>query len=147
MGSPIRVISQTIQSYDDAKITNPSAVYSQPDPNEVSRAYESWILTQKATKLKGKYGGACVTFARNFTKATPDIVGGMAKNVATNTTTPEIGAIVKTSESRWGHLAVIIAINDQTLTVVDSNYELDGIIHIRQISVTAPYIKGYLSEN
>ncbi len=144
---PGKAVSQTIQSYDEAKITNPSAVLSSPDPNAVARAYKSYQLRLEADKLKGKYGGACVTFARNFTQATPDVVGGMARNVATNTTTPEIGAIVKTNESRFGHLAVVIGLTDDTETVVESNYHWNGVIGIREISLTDPKIVGYLTIN
>lgn len=144
---PTKAISQTIQSYDEAKITNPSAVYSQPDPNEVAKAYESWLLSQKAKKLVGKYGGACVTFARNFTQSSSDVVSGMAKNVTTNTTTPEIGAIVKTNESRFGHLAVVIGFDDNSAVVVESNYHWNGVIGIREIQLDDPKIVGYLILN
>ena len=147
VGIPNKVVSQTIQGYDEAKITNPSAVYSQPDPNEVARAYQSWLLQQKAKKLVGKYGGACVTFARNFTESSTDTVSGMAKNVATNTTTPEIGAIVKTNESRFGHLAVVIGLTDDTATVVEANYHWNGVIGIREIPLDDPKIVGYLTIN
>lgn len=141
---PNRAVSQTITSYGEAAITNPSRVYSQPDPGEVSRAYDSWLLTNEANKLKGKYGGACVTFARNFTKATVEDVSGVARDVRTNTSTPEVGEIVKTKESSVGHLSVLIAINDGTGTVVDSNYGWDGIIRIRTISLDDPKILGYI---
>ncbi|MGH7249410.1 MAG: CHAP domain-containing protein [Minisyncoccia bacterium] len=144
---PNKVVSQTISTYDEAKITNPSTVYSQPEPDEVSRAYESWLLTQQAEKLKGRYGGPCVTFARNFTKATPADVSGMAKNVPTNTTTPEVGEIVKTNESHFGHLAVVIEMDEDSLTVVESNYHWNGVIGIRQISLTDPNIIGYIKIN
>ena len=118
-----------------------------PDPEASQKLYLEWQLTQKANKLVGKYGGQCVTFARNYTKATPEIVVGMAKKVSTNTTTPEIGAIVKTNESKFGHLAVVIAITDETETVVESNYHWNEVISIRQISLTDPRIVGYLTIN
>ncbi len=141
---PKAVVSQTIQTYDEAKITNPSIVYSQPDPNEVARAYNSWLLTEKAKQLKGKYGGACVTFARNFTKATVKDVSGMAKNVPTNSTTPEVGEIVKTNESIYGHLAVIISVDEDSFTVVESNWHWNGIIGMRVIDNDDPRIVGYI---
>lgn len=147
MAFPNKVVSQTIQSYDDAKITNPSIVYSSPDPQTVERAYQSYLLTEKAKKLVGKYGGPCVTFARVFTQATPDVVGGMARAVKTNTTTPEIGAIIKTNESSYGHLAVVIGIDEETVTVVEANYHWNGIIDIREIGVDDPRIMGYLIIN
>lgn len=118
-----------------------------PSPSDVSQLYEEWQLTQRAKKLVGTYGGPCVTFARNFTQASPDVVSGMAKNVQTNTTTPEIGAIVKTNESRFGHLAVVISDDGDTETVVESNYHWNGIIDIREIPVDDPRILGYITIN
>lgn len=117
---------------------------STPDSKTVSRAYASYLLTKKAEKLVGKYGGACVTFARNFTGATPDVVSGMARNVETNTTTPEVGEIVKTNESSAGHLEVIIGIDGDNLTIVDSNYGWDNLIRIRIINAQDPKILGYI---
>lgn len=142
--TPNKAVSQTITSYDEAKIVNPSEVYETPDSERVTAAYASYLLTQKAEKLVGTYGGACVSFARNFTGATPDVVGGMARNVPTNTTTPDIGEIIKTDESPAGHLGVVIAIDGDTLTVVDSNYHWDNIIHIRIINLNDPKILGYI---
>lgn len=146
--TPEAALSQTITTYEQAAVTNPTEVYSQPDPGEVSRAYESFILTKKAEKLVGTYGGACVSFARVFTGAAQDVVGGMARNVATNTTTPDVGEIVKTDESSAGHLEVIIAIDQSgNWTVVDSNYHLDGIVHIRSVRADSPKILGFININ
>jgi hypothetical protein len=144
---PNRVVSQTIQTYDEVKIVNPTAVLSTPNPQVVATAYESYKLTVAADKLQGKYGGQCVTFAREFTGATPDVVGGLARNVQTSTTTPEIGAIVKTDESRFGHLAVVIGMDGDTLTVVESNYHWNERIDIRELPATDPKIVGYIIIN
>ncbi len=120
----------------------------QPDPADTSRLYNEWLVEQKAEKLKGKYGGPCVTFARNFTGADKADVGGMARNVQTNTTTPEVGEIVKTNESKFGHLAVIIDIKeDGSIVVVESNYHWNGIIGIREIHKDSPVIVGYIIIN
>lgn len=142
--TPNKSVSQTITTYDEATIVNPSVVYSEPTAAEVSQAYNSYLLTQRAEKLVGKHGGQCVTFARDFLDATPADVGGVAREVKTNTTTPEVGEIVKTDESKAGHLAVIIAQDGDTLTLVDSNYDLDQIIHIRTININDPKILGYI---
>ena len=142
---PNKVISQTITTYEEAKIVNPTNVYESPSPARLAEIKKSLELTTKAKRLVGKYGGSCVTFARNFSGATPDVVGGMAIKVRTNTTTPEVGEIIKTNESPYGHLGIIIAIDDDTLTVVDSNYGWDGIIHIRTINIQNPIILGYIN--
>jgi len=138
---PNKAISQTI--YDENLRPKTLIFLEPPSQDEVGRLYKEWQLTQKAEKLKGKYGGQCVTFARNFTGASPEDVSGMARNVKTNTTTPELGAIVKTDESKAGHLQVIIGIDGENLTVVDSNYGWDGIIRIRIINAYDSKILGY----
>ncbi len=140
--SPKVVLSQT-KPYEAEQ----SQFLGEPDPSDVSQLYAEWQLTQKAKKLVGRYGGQCVTFARNFTQASSTIVSGVAKNVQTNTTTPEIGAIVKTNESRFGHLAVLISMDGNTGTVVDSNYGWNGIIRIREIQLDDPKIVGYVILN
>lgn len=117
---------------------------AEPELNEVSRLYAEWLLAEKAKKLKGKYGGQCVVFARNFVKSAPGTIKGMAKNVPTNSDIPTVGAIIKTNESKYGHLAVVIAINNGTLTLIESNYNWNQRIGIREISVTDSRIKGYI---
>ena len=139
---PKGVESQTI--YDPSIQSPPISFLQSPNPSDVSKLYLEWQLAQKANKLVGRYGGQCVTFARNFTQAAPSLVGGMAKNIPTNTNTPIVGAIVKTNESRFGHLGVVIADDDDNLTIVESNYHWNGIIDIREISATDPRIVGYL---
>ena len=144
LGIPNKVVSQT--TYDESLRPSP-VVYIQAEPSnteEVSRLYQSWLLTNKAKKLKGKYGGPCVTFARNFTGASMDDVSGIANKVKTNSITPEIGEIVKTNESFAGHLQVIISIDGDILTVIDSNYEWDGVIRIRTINANDDKILGYI---
>jgi hypothetical protein len=139
---PEKVISQT-KPYEATEIQ----FLGEPTPSDVSQLYEEWQLTQRAKKLVGSYGGPCVTFARNFTKASPEDVSGMARNVSTNTTTPEVGEIVKTNESRFGHLAVLISMSGNTGQVVEANYNWNGIIDIREIKFDDPKIVGYLNLN
>ncbi len=138
---PKKVISQTIY---DPSIQGQSISYlGEPNSEEVSEAYQSWLLNQRAKKLVGTIGGQCVIFVRNFTGATPEDVGGMARTVAINSQIPGIGFIIKTDESNAGHLGVIIGINGDELTVVDSNYGWDGIIRIRKINIQDSKILGY----
>lgn len=141
---PRTVLSQTIQTYDEAAIINPSEVYSTPSAEELQHIQKSLELSQKARKLVNRFGGQCVTFARNFTGATPSDISGMAKNITTNTTTPAIGEIIKTDESIFGHVGVIIGIDGDILTIVDSNYNWDQRIQIRTINLQNPHIMGYI---
>jgi surface antigen len=142
---PKGVESQTI--YDPSIQPPPISFLQSPNPSDVSKLYLEWQLAQKANKLVGRYGGPCVTFARNFTQATPQLVSGVARDIPTNANTPIVGAIVKTNESRFGHLAVVIAKDDDNLTIVESNYRWNGIIDIREISATDPRIEGYITIN
>ena len=104
---------------------------------------ETEILIQRAKKLKGTTQGSCVTFARNFLRLSGDEIKGVAKNLRTNSETPEVGAIGKTNESRYGHLFVIIGIEGENLTIVDSNYGWDNKVRIRQLSTQDRRILGY----
>ncbi len=134
---PERVVSLT-KPYEEVEFLQ------QPDPVEVSKLYQEWLLTKKANQIKGTYGGQCVTFARNFTGMPPELVSGIAKNIPTNSQTPEIGAIIKTNESKYGHLAVIIGIEGENLTLVESNYSWDSHVSVRVINASDKRILGYI---
>lgn len=119
-------------------------VFLQPDLEESARLYQQWQLTEKANQLKGKYGGQCVTFARKFAEMPAELVSGTAKYVPTNSQTPELGAIIKTNESKYGHLAVVIGIEGENLTLVESNYAWSGQISVRVINASDKRILGYI---
>ena len=107
---------------------------------EQDRQRKTAELTEKANKLKGKYGGQCVIFAKKFLGVTES--WGLARNVKTNTSTPVIGSVIKTSESWAGHVGIVINATETTVTIVESNY-IRNTIGIRTLLITDKRIKGY----
>lgn len=86
----------------------------------------------------------CVPYARQIT-GIPQI-RGLARNVATNSTTPQIGGVVKTKESKSGHVAVITAIEGEYLTLSEANYKRGKITHGRKLSIHSKKIVGYINK-
>ena len=72
------------------------------------------LLQSKSRQLVGLWGGQCVAFAKRFTGYTGDKISGQAKNTEINSDVPQLGAIVRTSESQAGHVAVVIEITEKT---------------------------------
>lgn len=68
---------------------------------------------------------SCVTTAKALSGINVGSIGA-ARNHPVNSKEPSIGAIVKTTESSWGantgHLGVVMAMSDTTITVKDGNY-------------------------
>lgn len=112
---PNKVISQTIQSYDEARITNPTLVYSTPDYKSVSE----WIAEDKSNSIN--YGFcSCVIFVKRLTGY--DKVVGEAKNWPTNSEIPSIGGVVVLDEGNVGHVAYITSVNGDSFTISEANY-------------------------
>lgn len=120
---------------------------------ESAYKYEQWErqqealsirLTDRATSQIGKKGGQCVVFVRNFGELGRDQVSGYARNTKTNSTEPEIGAVVVTKESSVGHVAIVIGQTDTQIQVVESNYSWNQRISTRWIDKDYSLIKGYL---
>jgi hypothetical protein len=129
---PKQVVSQTIP-YKETE-------YIQANYDSVKQAYLNW----KAQQLKGRHGGACVVFVRDFFQTDRATVPSLAKALQTNAAQPEIGSIVKTKESRWGHVAIVIDISETTITILESNVPLGSErINIRTLLLTDPRILGY----
>lgn len=130
------------------------AAEPEPIPYEQTAIYKPTIeqetealshyLTEKATKLIGKKGGQCVVFVRTFAGVGRDKVQGLAKNNKINSTVPTIGAVIKTKESWYGHVAVVIAIKEDQIQIVESNYHWNQRVSIRWIKITNPKIAGYI---
>lgn len=109
------------------------------DPSVAMELYNKWLKTQPTHT--GYDVCSCVSFA----KATSGInVGpiGMAKNHPINSQTPEIGEIVITNESPAGHLAVVTAVDNSTITVSEANY-IPCKTDTRTLKKTSPVIRGY----
>lgn len=57
---------------------------------------------------------------------------------------PQPGAIIVTSESWFGHVGYVEAVNGDLVTISEMNYQRWGVISRRTISRYSPVIKGYI---
>ena len=72
------------------------------------------------------------------------LTGARAAGFATGEA-PQVGAIIVTSESRFGHVGLVEAVNnDGTITISEMNYSGFGRITSRTIPVSYSAIKGYI---
>jgi hypothetical protein len=85
---------------------------------EKARAQEALLL--KAKSLEGKRGGSCVVFVKNFYGVTGS--WGWARNVKVNSKTPQVGAVMVTNQSKYGHVQIVLTEPDHNkgIWVVDS---------------------------
>lgn len=58
--------------------------------------------------------------------------------------TPQVGAIIVTSESSAGHVGIVTALNGNEITITEMNYHGFGVISSRTISTSYSAIKGYI---
>lgn len=84
----------------------------------------------------------CVVYARQETGISA--IRGIARNIRTNSMTPVIGAVVKTSESRLGHVAVIKDMKGDWMLIREANYK-SGYITERWVRINSSFIRGYIT--
>lgn len=58
--------------------------------------------------------------------------------------TPQVGAILVTGESWWGHVAIVESVSGGSITISEMNYSGWGVQSSRTISASSPVIKGYV---
>lgn len=69
--------------------------------------------------------------------------GARAAGFATGDT-PQVGAIIVTSESAAGHVGIVSAVNGDQITITEMNYHGFGVISSRTIPTSYGAIKGYI---
>jgi hypothetical protein len=131
-------------SFEELRIYHEQTLIRKENEKQREENRLSQELVARANALKGRKGGQCVVFVRQFTGVARSQVAGMAKFVKTNSSAPQIGSIVKTKESRYGHVAVVVAITEEQILVVESNYSWNQRISMRWISKQSSKIVGYL---
>lgn len=100
---------------------------------------------EKPERLKIEHytGGQCVDFVQ-YVKGENDGFIGNARDIKPNSDVPLIGQVVLTSESEWGHVALIDDIQDGDLILIESNYNGDGkVTKGRRLAINSPLIRGY----
>lgn len=134
----------SVKADDSNKTYDLQQTYNTQQQAKYDELQWSYQLVAYAKTLEGKRGGQCVVFARWLTGADRSKISGMAKTMQTNSRIARVGAIVKTKESKVGHVAVVIAISQNQILVVESNYHWNQKISTRWINIDSPKISGYL---
>jgi len=86
-------------------------------------------------------GYNCVAFAKQRGFSQSGFY--LARNIKVNSEIPKIGGFVVTYESVWGHVAEVVGIGNDTITVHDSNV-IPGYVTERVINASRG-IKGYVN--
>ena len=118
--------AKSIQSYTSLY---PSSVTTS---NGYTRGYCTAYVASIRTDLPGNLGDARYWLSR----AVSDGLSTGRK--------PEVGSVVQTSESKWGHVAIVIAIDEDQITIREMNYVHWNVISTRVISVNSPTIRGFI---
>ena len=58
--------------------------------------------------------------------------------------TARVGAVMVSTESRYGHAAFVESVSDSTVTVTDMNYAGPFIVTRRSLPINSPVIRGYV---
>lgn len=95
----------------------------------------------RAEKLRGKWGGQCVVFARNFLGRAE--IKGVARDIPTNNSEPAVGGLIKFETGTLDHVGVILQVWGNAIYYVDSNGNRDEIIQTRWVDEKDKTIIGY----
>lgn len=91
---------------------NPKIEFLQePDPQDSLALYLEWKQTSYSS---------CVLFAKRITGYVGTV--GAARNWSKNSKIPIVGGVVVLNEGKYGHVAVITAVSEDSFTVVEVNY-------------------------
>lgn len=81
---------------------------------------------------------------RKFLGVGANEIQGVAKNNRSNSQIPEVGAVIITSESSWGHVGIVLSFTETDVTIYESNVPLGSeIAGIRTLKLNDPRIVGY----
>lgn len=102
-------------------------------------------------QYNGGYPGHCTWYVNSVRSDLPNGMGNggqylanaRARGMATGSTA-RVGAIIVTSESGYGHVGIVTAVGNGTVTVREMNYVGLGIVSQRTISANFYAIKGYV---
>lgn len=88
-----------------------------------------------------EYAYSCISYAK-FVLGRLNEKWGNAKDLKATAENPYVGGLVLTTESRWGHVAVITAIKGTQLEVIEGNW-IAGQVSTRSISLDEEFIRGF----
>ncbi|MCA9388821.1 CHAP domain-containing protein [Candidatus Berkelbacteria bacterium] len=100
--------------------------------NTYPYGYCTWWSKQKRPDLPNALGNAINWYN-----------GAAARGYAVGRT-PQVGSILVTRESGYGHVGYVIAVDGDTVTTSDMNFNGWGIVSTRQINNNSGLIVGYI---
>ena len=139
----------------DGKKEVPAPTPSAPGPQIATRPYETFTTPGKST-LSGPAGsghkfpyGYCTWYVaqRRYIpwggNAGTWLYHAKAAGYSTGRT-PRVGSIIVTSESWWGHVAIVEKVNGGSITISEMNYRGWAKKSSRVLSTSSRVIKGYI---
>ena len=84
---------------------------------------------------------SCISFAKWYLGRSGEVWGN-AGQIKPSVENPYVGGLVLTREGKFGHVAVITKIEDDTLSVIEANW-IPNQISTRSLSSDSPVIRGY----
>lgn len=111
----------------------------------------STVISHPAGSRNNGYPYGYCTYYVATRRAVPTSMGNAknwlssarARGMATGSE-PQVGAIVVTSESWWGHVAYVESINGNSITISEMNYAGWGVTSRRSISADAGVVRGFI---
>ncbi len=116
------------------------------DAQSEQTAYNSWLKDKSPVALRQTSTSAqcsCVLWARAQTGFDQSV--GYARNWPVTSKMPRVGAIVVTSESWAGHVAIVASMDADNIYVNEANYDRCRVTYGRAILINSKLIKGYNS--
>lgn len=126
----------------------PPAPTPQPGVLDITKLY---LPTKVAIKLHSDdyrgYSGQCVGYVKYELRNTAPHMRGNAVTWRRYITTKKavVGSVVVFGGGKYGHVGIVTAINNETITVRSRNYHGRYIISDDVFSINSPKILGYIT--
>lgn len=136
-------INAKAQEKIEYKNYNQESVLYRPSEEVIDRVQAEYEAAQAQLRLKAashgsNYGGECVQFAKSYLHLS-GTWGAGGSNLALNSPATVDAVVIF-----WGtHVAVVTAVTDTTITIIESNYDYHGHIRTRILDLTDPSIHGF----
>ena len=127
---PVAPLGITTRPYESFESTGQTLSGKAGSGHSFPYGYCTWYVAQRRYVPWGGNAGTWLYHAK-------------AAGYATGRT-PRSGAIMVTSESWWGHVAIVEKVSGSTITVSEMNYRAWGKKDYRQVDIYDRVIKGYI---
>lgn len=147
----------TMQQEAPSNITFVQGAYIQPNNQiptvrlpvglDVSKLLKPTNVVVKLPQDYVSFPGQCVNYVKYELRNTAPDLSGNAKDWQQyiNSKTPIIGSVAVMKLSRWGHVGIVVAKTDTTVTIRSRNYRGLWIISDDEFEITDISIAGYIT--